>query len=72
MVSRLRKAIIPALFSTGEAALGYCIQSCTSQLERDVEKWEKVPPRTTMSDRACGQVPCRERWREVDWLNMLR
>lgn len=72
MAGRLRKAIIPTLLSSGVVALGYFIQSCVSQLEKDVEKWEKVLQRTTMMDRGCGQVLCRDGWRELDWLKLLR
>lgn len=49
MASRLRKAIMPALLSSDESALGYGVQSCTSQLERDVEKWRNGKER-------CGEM----------------
>lgn len=48
----------PFLLSTSEAALKYCIHSYTLQLERDVEKLEKVLQRPTVMGRGHGRVLC--------------
>lgn len=56
----------PPLLSSGEAAVGCCIKTQGSQLERDGKKLERVLQRATMMGLGHGHVPCKEKQRELE------